>query len=106
MAWETRARGGAYYTRSHKIAGQVYREYVGTGPLAELAAAEDELHREAREQALADRRTERERLAALDGPLLALDARVEALYRAALLVAGYHRHQRGDWRRRRAQRSA
>jgi hypothetical protein len=70
--------------------------------MAQLAAAEDRLHREARERAARDRRTERERLAALDAPLLALDARVETLYRAALVLAGYHRHQRGEWRRRRA----
>ena len=105
MGWETRAGSASrYYTRSQRAGGRVSREYVGTGLLAELVAAEDQLHREAREQAARDRRTERECLEALDGPLLALDARVEALYRAALVVAGYHRHQRGDWRRRRAQR--
>jgi hypothetical protein len=78
------------------------REYVGPGWAGEVAAAEDAMHREAREQAKADQRTERERLADLDAPLETLDARVEALYRAALTVAGYHQHDRGQWRKRRA----
>jgi hypothetical protein len=39
--WERRQRGGHYYTRSHKVYGRVVREYVGTGPLAKLAAETD-----------------------------------------------------------------
>ena len=92
MSWETRSGRGRYYTRSRKVAGRVRREYVGSGLLAELAAAEDALHREARE-----------RLEALDAPLLALDALTGALYRAALVAAGYRQHKRGEWRKRRAE---
>ena len=108
MAWETRAgSSNRYYVRSRKVGGRVYHEYVGAAgsPMAELTAAEDALRREAREQAAADRRTERERLEALDGPLLVLDALGEALLWAALTTAGYHRHDRGEWRQRRARRA-
>jgi hypothetical protein len=77
------------------------REYVGTGFAGELAAAEDAMHREARERAGAEQRTEREGLAELDAPLEALDAKAEALYRAALVLAGYRQHDRGQWRKRR-----
>lgn len=105
MGWETRAgSANAYYVRSRKVRGRVYHEYCGAAgsPTAELAAAEDAMRREARERALADRRSERERLEALDAPVFALNDRVEALYRAALLVAGYRRHARGQWRKPRA----
>ena len=104
MSWETRpGTTNVYYTRSRKRRGQIVREYVGAAgsPTAELAAAEDELRRRAREQAAKDRRTERERLAALDVPVLALGAFGDALVAAALVASGYHRHDRGPWRRRR-----
>ena len=105
MGWETRAGSrNAYYTRSRKVRGRVVREYVGAAgsPMAALTAAEDELRREARERALADRRSERERLAALDAPVLALGALSEALLGATLVAGGYRQHDRGEWRRRRA----
>jgi hypothetical protein len=103
MSWETRGGRGRYYTRSKRVGGRVRREYVGSGLLAELAAAEDALHREAREREARDRPTERERLEALDAPLGALDALTGALYRAALVAAGYRQHKRGEWRKRRAE---
>ena len=104
MAWETRERGGRYYTRSRKVRGKVVREYVGTGPRAELAAAEDALHRAARARAAQDRRGERERWADLEAPLAQLDGLGDALLAAVLLAAGYHRHDRGVWRQRRRRR--
>jgi hypothetical protein len=101
MAWEARKRGGSYYTRSTWRDGRVLREYVGTGPTAEVTAAEDAMRREAREQEALDRRTERERFDELDAPGETLDALATALSRAALVLAGYRQHDRGQWRRRR-----
>jgi hypothetical protein len=98
MGWER----GRYYTKSTKVNGRVVREYVGAGRVAALAAQLDALDREKRE---ADREAARSTVAALaeiDGPLIELNTLAEGLARAALLVAGYQRHKRGEWRKTRA----
>lgn len=101
MAWETRARGGRYYTRSIRRNGKVHREYVGTGQVAELLAHFDaadrvdrqrERHEEAHHRAMAD---------AVEAPVNELDQLVEAVVRLELVCAGFHRHHRGEWRKRR-----
>ena len=104
MAWETRERGGRYYTRSRKVDGRVVREYVGGGPVGELAATEDAARRE---RAAVERATLAEERARTAGPaalLAELDAVAEGLARAALVAAGYRRHHRGEWRKRRGTR--
>ena len=62
MGWETRERGGWYYTRSKWVNGRVTREYVGTGALGKVAALDDELERLQKEEENARWRKERERL--------------------------------------------
>ncbi len=100
MAWETRKRGGRYYTRSRKIDGQVIREYVGlTG---ELAAAADARRRAEGQAQQAAWRHECNRMVSAIAPLEEFCDAVETLARASLLLAGYHRHHRGEWRRKRA----
>ena len=101
MGWEKRKRGGHYYTRSRKINGRVVREYVGGGPLGKLAAEMDALERRRRQEKAEAWRAERERLEALEAPVVKLCEMSEALARAILIVAGYHRHNRGEWRKRR-----
>ena len=101
MGWETRERGGQYYTRSRRVGGRVVREYVGCGPLAELAASLDEAGR--RERAAARERARRAE--ARDAPAVAalaeLGRLLDGLAAAFLIGAGYRRHHRGEWRRRR-----
>ena len=99
MAWEVRD-GRRYYYRLRKVGGRVRREYVGRGPIALLAA---ELDRQGRAERQARRqliRAEQERLMAADGPADELDEKADLLVRAALLATGFHRHDRGEWRRR------
>lgn len=98
MSWEER-NGGRYYTRSRREGGRIVREYVGTGPLAELAAGQD---REARRRRQEEARTwheEWERLEGLDTEARELCELAELLTRAALVAAGYRQHHRGEWRK-------
>lgn len=81
MAWEKRERGGCYYTRSRRDGGGVLREYLGTGPFAELAAQMDSTRRELREAEREGLRQELEQLKALSAPVLELD-------HAAAVLAG------------------
>ena len=101
MAWETRQRGGRYYTRSKKVNGRVIREYVGTGLVGELAAADDERARAQRQAQQAAWRTECERIELASMHLEEFYDVVETFARASLLLAGYHQHNRGEWRRKR-----
>ncbi len=101
MGWETRKRGGLYYTRSRRVNGRVVREYVGGGLVGELAAAMDADDRAEREAEVGARRADRARLQAVDAVLEGPYGAAEELARASLILAGYHRHHRGEWRRRR-----
>ena len=101
MAWETRQRGGRYYTRSKKINGRVIREYVGTGLVGELAAAADARARAEREAGKAAWRAECERIESALTPVEEFYDVVEIFARGSLILAGYHRHHRGEWRHRR-----
>ena len=100
MAWEQR-RNGTYYYRTHKVQGRSVKEYVGTGPFAEIAAERDALARAARAEKAETQRRERAAIRALDAPLEVFADSLETLTRASLLLAGYHRHHGGDWRKRR-----
>ncbi len=74
-----------------------------SGLLGELAASEDAERRNALEaQAKADR-AERARIEAVDAEVNLLDEMAESLTRAALILAGYHQHNRGEWRHKREQ---
>jgi hypothetical protein len=101
MGWEKRERGGLYYTRSRKVGGRVVREYVGGGILGHLAALQDAQERRRREQEAALWKKERDRLEALVAPIEQLCEVAEILSKAVLLAAGFRRHQRGEWRRKR-----
>ena len=77
------------------------REYVGAGPIGELAAAQDARERRRRAEIVAAQQAERAAIEAADTALAEFCSATETLARASLLLAGYHRHARGTWRRRR-----
>jgi hypothetical protein len=99
VGWERRGNRDYYY-RAKRVGGRVFKEYVH--PLvAEMAAALDADRRETRTADATARKAARDTLAALEAELAPLDELADALARGALLVAGYHRHNRGPWRKRR-----
>ena len=100
MAWETRERGGRYYTRSRREGGRVIREYVGAGIAGELASETDRIERELREAEEARQKAELERLESLAAPVLEVSEAAEVLARAHLVAAGFHRRG-GEYRRAR-----
>ena len=95
MSWEQRTRGNRYYTRSKKIDGRVVREYLGCGPAAEQAAAEDAARRAAQEAT----RAQQQELRLVERQVATLCALVDAQITAHLSTNGYHRHHRGEWRK-------
>ena len=99
MGWEVRGRC-RFYTRSRKVAGRVVREYVGTGAVAELAAAADALRRADRRAVMEARRAEEANWQAALAPLMELSRVADLMARTALLAGGYHRHAR-TWRKKR-----
>ena len=98
MAWETRARGGRYYTRSRRVGGRVVREYVGCGLAAERAAQADLEARRIRDERRAAEKAEREALEDIEKRLASYDRAADGLTAGVLINAGYHRHNGGEWR--------
>lgn len=101
MAWEGRARGGWYYTRSRRESGRIVREYVGTGLIGEVAALSDAVERTDREKEAAARRCEQQQLLDEEAAVIALCASTDHIVQEAFERAGFRRHKRGEWRRRR-----
>jgi hypothetical protein len=98
VGWEQRKRGTSYYTRSHRVEGEVRREYVGCGILGEIAALEDEHERRQLGEEAAYWNEEKERLEQDATFLRELEEAAKILVRAHLIAAGCHRHK-GEWRR-------
>lgn len=98
MGWD---HNGRYYTRSRRENGRVIREYVGGGTVGRLTAQFDALKRQEHEAERANAKVAQNAVDALDAPLDELDELGALLAEAALVAAGYHRHNRGDWRKKR-----
>jgi hypothetical protein len=79
----------------------VVREYVGGGVLGEIAALEDEYERRRQQEEATLWKEERQRLDDLTAPVEELCEAAEVLAHAALVAAGFRRHNRGEWRKRR-----
>lgn len=103
MAWESRNGRGRYLTKSVKRDGRVIRQYLGTGPVAEIIAKLEALERERREVERAERREAEARLDEALRLVETFSAEVDTVVGATLERAGFHRPKRGKWRKRRGQ---
>jgi hypothetical protein len=103
MAWEKRGASSYYYRSVRDPDGRVRRLYLGSehSRAAQSAALEDEERRAQRQTDRADRRAERELQEAAEAPLRQLCEQTDMLMKAALLVAGFHQHDRSNWRKKR-----
>jgi hypothetical protein len=101
MGWERRQRGSLYYTTSRREGGRIVRTYIGRGEGAEAIAQLDALDRAKRAEEAEAWRAERERVEEAEDKLKAYCELVDATTAAVLSLAGYHRHDRGPWRRKR-----
>jgi hypothetical protein len=86
---------------SRRVNGKPKKIYVGTGPLADLLAAELESRKQARKASAEACASWRANVAAAENPLDALCAGLDQVTSASLLAHGYHRHDRGPWRKKR-----
>jgi len=100
MGWVVHGKK-RYFYRSRRIAGRAVNEYVGSGLVGEAAASAIAQRRAHRTAEAENCRVELARLDAAAEPLMVLCSGADLLSRAALVLAGYHQHDRGEWRRRR-----
>ena len=101
MAWETRGGSRRYYYAAEKIGGRVRKRYLGSSATAAYVAY---LEARDRERAEDQRRADGETLALLDrvdAVVTAFCGQVEQQTTATLTAAGYHRQNRGVWRKKR-----
>jgi hypothetical protein len=104
MAWK-KVNGHRYFYRSFRMDGQVQTLYFGRGEAAQCAADMLSVDRYERKVRATLAKAEREDLEEIDRQQATRWAQVEIVVRAALELAGFHRHCRGAWRRRRRQMS-
>lgn len=94
------SRGYGYET--YRDGDRVRRRYIGGGEVAAALSYLDKIDRERDGEA---KRQTRVQIATLDATGAALDAycgALDSLVSDAMTAAGYHRHKRGNWRKRRA----
>jgi hypothetical protein len=94
--------GRAYIYRSIRRASKVTSEYGGSGETAWLIGRMEAIDRDKREFDHWLECEDRRRLNDLEKALEELTEQARSLARDALTAAGYHQHDRGKWRRRRA----
>jgi hypothetical protein len=88
---------GKYAYRSVRVDGHETSRYLGSGMVANLVEQADSYRRQERES---QRQTKRN-IETCDRKLMDYNTVCRQLIEASLIAAGYHRHDRGPWRKRR-----
>jgi len=101
MTWRIRKNGNRTYYRSKRINGESRQIYVGTGYIAEIAAAEDGARRLQRQAERDTRRALQAEWKTADEPIRDVYGMTDLLTKATLTAAGFYLHSRSEWRRRR-----
>src|SRR4051812_7717417 len=94
--------GRTYYYKSRRDGDRVASDYLGAGAAAELVDRLLGIERDRRRQVRHDERDRLRAIAAAGRPLAAYHRSVQLVFLAAMDGGGYHRHERGPWRRRRS----
>ena len=95
MSWKQRG-GRRYYYRS----SGAKRAYFGRGAAAQDAAQHDDAKRKLRAHTRAEMELTRRQFLSADVAVRSFVHMAAAMTQGMLVAAGYHRHDRGDWRRR------
>jgi hypothetical protein len=101
MAWERRGTRRYFYISRRDPGGRVVKQYVGAGAKGARAATSLAVAKAQRQLDRIAVMAERARLRPLDRLVAEFADAADFLLAATLLAAGYHRHRRGRWRRRR-----
>jgi len=97
MAWEQK-NGCRFFTHSYRVNGRVRRRYYGTGVIGDFAEAVLAMRRTSRQGTTAARQVNTRTWDATTTCLRDFIAATDHLIAAALLTAGYHQHDHGEWR--------
>lgn len=99
MGWVQEGNGLKYY-RSVRVGNRVERHYIGSGPIAETAAAADAARREERKQIAQELADMKAQMRSLNALMTTLHDSCKQLLNATMLAAGYHRPNGNPWRKR------
>ena len=100
MGWETR-NGRQYYYQKVREGNRVISRYIGRGETAHLIADFERLTNHSLQAMSLIQKREAEAQKQQEIELDAHCAAVESIFRQAMAAAGYHQHNRGEWRQQR-----
>jgi hypothetical protein len=101
MAWEKRGSAQRYFYTGKSVNGRVRKTYYGNKQAALIASTAFEEVKRTRAADAEALQLDRARWEPVERVLSEFDGAVSMLVEATFTIAGYHRHDRGKWRRRR-----